>query len=77
MTEDSMIGNDSAKPIYRVDKFVVPASARDEFLARANTIRDVLKRQEGFVRDSYLEQISGLGEFNIVTIRRTNPLADR
>ena len=63
-----MTGNNSAKHIYRVDKFVVPASARDEFLVRSNAIRDVLKRQEGFVRDSYLEQIAGPGEFNIVTI---------
>jgi heme-degrading monooxygenase HmoA len=54
--------------IYRVDKFIVPTSARDEFLDRANAIRDVLKMQEGFIRDTYLEQIAGPGEFNIVTI---------
>jgi heme-degrading monooxygenase HmoA len=54
--------------IYRVDKFIVPDSAREEFLARANAIREVLRKQEGFVRDAYLEQISGPGEFNIVTI---------
>ena len=54
--------------VYRVDKFVVPDSARAEFLSRAKAIRDVLRKQEGFVRDSYLEQVSGPGEFNIVTI---------
>jgi heme-degrading monooxygenase HmoA len=54
--------------IYRVDKFIVPASARDDFLARANAIRDILKTQKGFIRDTYLEQFSGPGEFNIVTI---------
>ncbi len=70
-----MIGNNSAQHIYRIDKFVVPASARDEFLARANTIRDVLRRQEGFVRDSYMEQIAGPGEFNIVTLAEWETLA--
>lgn len=54
--------------VYRVDKFVVPDSARTEFLSRAKAIRDVLRKQEGFVRDSYLEQVSEPGEFNIVTI---------
>jgi quinol monooxygenase YgiN len=54
--------------VYRVDKFIVPDSARAEFLSRAQAIRDVLRKQEGFVRDSYLQQISGPGEFNIVTI---------
>ncbi len=34
--------------IYRVDKFIVPDSAREEFLSRANAIRDVLRKQEGF-----------------------------
>jgi hypothetical protein len=54
--------------VYRVDKFIVPESARAEFLSRAQAIRDVLRKQGGFVRDSYLEQISGPGHFNIVTI---------
>ena len=54
--------------IYRVDKFVVSDSAREEFLSRAHAIRDVLRRQEGFVGDRYLEKIAGPGEFNIVTI---------
>ena len=54
--------------IYRVDKFVVPDSSREEFLTRAHAIRDVLRRQEGFVGDRSLEKIAGPGEFNIVTI---------
>ncbi len=54
--------------IYRVDKFVIPASARDEFFARANAAKDFLQRQEGFVRSTYLEQFAGPGEFNVVTI---------
>jgi heme-degrading monooxygenase HmoA len=57
-----------AATIYRVDKFVVPASAREEFLRRVLDTHQVLRRQPGFVRDSILEQVSGPGRFNIVTV---------
>lgn len=63
-----MTDKSNANHIFRVDKFIVPTSARDEFLMRANAIRDVLRKLEGFVRDVYLEQVAGPGEFNIVTI---------
>jgi heme-degrading monooxygenase HmoA len=66
----------SNETIYRVDKFIVPATGREEFLARANAIRDVLKKQPGFIRDSYLEQIAGPGEFNIVTVAEWQSQAD-
>ncbi|WP_018183733.1 antibiotic biosynthesis monooxygenase family protein [Kaistia granuli] len=61
-------GAASARPLYRVDKFIVPAEARDEFLARVRDTHGVLRRQEGFVRDLILEQQSGPGAFNIVTV---------
>lgn len=54
--------------IYRVDKFVVPAAARDEFLARIRETHELLRRQPGFIRDAILEQVAGPGKFNIVTI---------
>jgi hypothetical protein len=57
----------SAEPHYRVDKFIVPAAARDEFLARVLDTHAVLRRQEGFLQDMILEQQSGPGAFNIVT----------
>jgi hypothetical protein len=53
--------------IYRVDKFVVPSSAREEFLDRVRRTHALLKAQPGFVQDSVLEQFSGPGEFNVVT----------
>jgi heme-degrading monooxygenase HmoA len=53
--------------IYRVDKFVVPTSAREEFLDRVRRTHALLKAQPGFVQDSVLEQFSGPGEFNVVT----------
>ena len=57
-----------SKNIYRVDKFIIPASSRDEFLARTKAVQGFLKTQDGFIRSACLEQFSGPGEFNIVTI---------
>lgn len=54
--------------VFRVDKFLVPAISRDEFLGRVRTIHALLKEQTGFVRDIVLEQVSGNGELNFVTI---------
>ena len=54
--------------IFRVDKFVVPAQAREEFLNKVHATHDVLRKQPGFVRDAILEQTSGPGQFNFVTI---------
>ncbi len=54
--------------IYRVDKFVIPGHAREEFLKRVHVIHHLLGSQAGFVQDTILEQASGPGEFNFVTI---------
>ena len=54
--------------IYRVDKFAVPGGAREEFLERARRTHSLLKAQPGFLQDFVLEQSSGPGEFNFVTI---------
>jgi heme-degrading monooxygenase HmoA len=54
--------------VFRVDKFVVPAPAREEFLDKVHATHAVLRTQPGFVRDAILEQSSGPGEFNFVTI---------
>jgi hypothetical protein len=54
--------------LYRVDKFIVPAAGRDEFLARVHDTHVVLRRQVGFRQDMILEQQSGPGAFNIVTV---------
>jgi len=54
--------------IFRVDKFVVSAHAREEFLTRVHATHEVLRTQAGFVRDAILEQTSGPGEFNFVTV---------
>src|SRR5260370_8787718 len=54
--------------VYRVDKFVVPSAAREEFLERARRTHSLLQAQPGFVQDFILEQSSGPGEFNFVTL---------
>jgi len=53
---------------YRIDKFAVPAPARDEFLMHMVCTHALLQAQEGFTGHSVLEQVAGPGEFNFVTI---------
>jgi len=53
---------------FRVDKFVVPAHAREGFLGKVRATHEVLRKRPGFVRDAISEQSSGPGEFNFVTI---------
>lgn len=57
-----------AHSIYRVDKFVIPSAAREEFLDKVRRTHSLLKTQPGFLQDLILEQSSGPGEFNFVTI---------
>lgn len=54
--------------IYRIDKFNVPGSARQEFVDRVNNIHEFLRTLPGFIQDSVLEQTGGPGEFNFITI---------
>lgn len=54
--------------VYRVDKFIVPEAARDEFLKRVHDTHNILRQQPGFVRDLLLDQIAGPGSFNLVTV---------
>jgi heme-degrading monooxygenase HmoA len=58
----------AASPFYRVDKFAVPAEGRAEFLERVASTHALLRTQKGFVRDLILEQQSGPGALNFVTL---------
>jgi heme-degrading monooxygenase HmoA len=60
--------NPMSERVYRVDKFIVPGDAREEFLEKARRTHALLKAQPGFLQDLILEQSSGPGEFNFVTI---------
>jgi len=53
---------------YRIDKFAVPEAAREEFLMNVLKTHEVLQAQQGFISHQVLEQVSGPGEFNFVTI---------
>jgi heme-degrading monooxygenase HmoA len=57
-----------SESVYRIDKFVVPAAAREEFMARVSGIKLILDGMNGCRQNLVLEQFSGPGEFNVVTI---------
>ncbi|WP_085024852.1 antibiotic biosynthesis monooxygenase family protein [Ensifer aridi] len=65
-----MSGNELAvsRPLYRVNKFAVPDEAREKFLELVAKTFAVIRRQDGYVRDWVLEQNSGPGIFNFVTM---------
>lgn len=54
-------------PVYKIDKFIVPAAARDEFMARVAMIKDMLQAMPGCRQNLVLEQVAGPGAFNVVT----------
>lgn len=56
--------------VHRVDKFVVPEAARTEFWGQVRRTHAILREQPGFLGDVLLEQHSGPGRFNAVTIVR-------
>ncbi|EKF17260.1 antibiotic biosynthesis monooxygenase family protein [Nitratireductor pacificus] len=72
----SAASQNPSSPHYRVDKFVVPAAARDEFLGRVVATHATLRTQPGFLRDVILEQVSGPGSFNFVTMVEWESEAD-
>ncbi|CAL9526672.1 antibiotic biosynthesis monooxygenase [Streptomyces sp. enrichment culture] len=56
--------------VYRVDKFAVPGTAREEFWRQVRRTHALLREQPGFLDDVLLEQRSGPGRFNVVTLVR-------
>lgn len=54
--------------IYRIDKFAVPETARAELVGRVHETHDLLRRQPGFLQDFLVEEPSGEGTFNLMTI---------
>lgn len=54
--------------VFRVDKFVVPAAARDEFMGRVALIKGLLDTMPGCRQNLILEQRSGSDAVNVVTI---------
>lgn len=56
-----------SSPVYKIDKFIVPAAGRDEFMSRVALIRDMLQAMPGCRQNLVLEQVAGPGAFNVVT----------
>ncbi|MBX3014527.1 MAG: antibiotic biosynthesis monooxygenase [Caldilineaceae bacterium] len=54
--------------LYRIDKFVVPAAARAEFMERVEMTHTLLRTFPGFRQDLMFEQTSGPGSFNFITL---------
>lgn len=60
--------NNALSHVYKVDKFTVPAQAREEFLEKVYATHAQLRKQSGFIRDLVLEQFSGVDEYVFVTL---------
>ncbi|MBT9540246.1 antibiotic biosynthesis monooxygenase [Thiobacillus sp.] len=54
--------------IYRIDKFIVPDHAKEEFLSRVREAHEILRTLPGFVSNIMVEKTAGNGSFNYVTI---------
>lgn len=62
--------------MYRIDKFVVPEQAREQFWTNVRRTHSVLRDQPGFLDDILLEKHSGSGRFNVVTVVRWSSADD-
>jgi heme-degrading monooxygenase HmoA len=54
--------------VYRLDHFIVPNAAREEFLARVRVTHTLLHAQPGFVRDDVMVQQHGEQAVRVVTL---------
>ena len=59
-----------SSPVYRINKFEVQASGRDEFVDMLESTHAVIRVQEGFVRDVIVERESDGGESDGTNSRR-------
>ncbi|CAN7527694.1 MULTISPECIES: hypothetical protein [Ensifer] len=55
-------------PLYRINKFAVPTAARTQFLELVEKTLEVIRSQDGYVKDLFLEQHAGPGKFNFCTM---------
>ena len=56
--------------VFKLDRFIVPVAARDEFVARTQPIRDFLQTLDGYMENLLLERPGAEGTVNIVTVAR-------
>ncbi|MEI3854178.1 MULTISPECIES: hypothetical protein [Ensifer] len=55
-------------PLYRINKFAVPTAARAQFVELVEKTLAVIRSQDGYVKDLFLEQHAGPGKFNFCTV---------
>lgn len=58
----------ASQRMYRLDRFIVPHQAREEFLARVKATHRVLNEQPGFIQDFLLEQPHDEDTFVLATL---------
>ncbi len=58
----------TSQRIYRLDRFIVPYVAREEFLARVKATHQILNEQPGFIQDFLLEQPVDENTFALATV---------
>jgi hypothetical protein len=54
--------------LFRIDSFAVPQAARAAFMAEVQETKQFLAEQAGCLQNLILEQHSGSGRFNVVTV---------
>lgn len=54
--------------LHRIDTFHLPEAARPEFERRSLETIALLRRQPGFIRDTWFEKVAGDGGVNVVTM---------
>ena len=65
--DSNSLSKKSKMEVILIDRFVIPAAAKSEFLERANINRKFIKALPGFVGDNAYEEDSGT-ELRIVTV---------
>ncbi len=56
-------------PLYRINKFAVPTGRTDSsFVELVDKTLAVIRSQDGYVKDLFLEQHAGPGKFNFCTM---------
>ncbi|MET3177292.1 UNVERIFIED_ORG: quinol monooxygenase YgiN [Variovorax guangxiensis] len=70
MSNDTSVASpvSASGPVFRVDKFAVPAEARQAFIAQMQRIQQTLRNLPGCLRAHVLDQTGGGSEFNVLTL---------
>jgi heme-degrading monooxygenase HmoA len=65
---DQTAANARTGAFFRIDRFIVPETAREEFLSRVRQTHELLADQPGFIRDHIVERAVEGAASEIVTV---------